>query len=86
MLYVYAMNKKMEKTVYISDDLGQAVENYLKEHPEETLSSIVQEAIQKKLAAANVSGFLSLAGLVEDAPCNARDRAEDFDVESEDKP
>lgn len=70
----------MKQTVYIPDELADALENYLKKHPEETLDSITQEAIQKKLAAANASKFLKLAGLVEEAPCNAANMAEDYDM------
>ena len=77
----------MKRTVYIPDEYAGALENYLKEHPEETLSSIVQEAIQKKLAQKNVSEFLALAGLIQDAPCRAANRAEDYDLQnSREKP
>ncbi len=69
----------MKRTVYIPDELADALENYLKKHPEETLDSITQEAIQKKLACAN-SNFLNLANLVEEAPCNAANMAEDYDM------
>ena len=70
----------MKRTVYIPEELGESLSEYLKEHPEETLSSIMQEAIHRKLAQKNVSDFLALAGIVKDAPCNARENAEDYDI------
>lgn len=77
----------MKRTIYIPDEYADALANYLKEHPEETLSSIMQEAVQRKLAQQNVSKFLALSGLVQDAPCHAADRAEDYDIQvSQEKP
>ena len=77
----------MKRTVYIPDEYANALDNYLKEHPEETLSSIMQEAIQKKLAQKDISKFLALAGLIQDAPCNAANHAEDYDMRnSKEKP
>lgn len=77
----------MKRTIYIPDELGESIDEYLKEHPEETLSSIVQSALQAKLAQKNVSKFLALAGIIQDAPCNASDNAEDYDMRvSENKP
>lgn len=70
----------MKRTVYIPDELAEAVNEYLREHPDETLSSIMQEAVQKKLAQKKVSRFLSLAGLIQDSPCNAASQAEDYDM------
>lgn len=67
----------MKRTVYIPDELDKKFDEYLKEHPEETHSSVIQEAMQKKVAKKNVDEFLALAGVVEDTSCNARDRAED---------
>lgn len=67
----------MKRTVYIPNDLDEKIEEYLAEHPEETLSSIVQEALCRKVAQKNVATFLAFAGIVEDESCNARDRAED---------
>lgn len=67
----------MKRTVYIPDELDKKFDEYLKEHPEETHSSVMQEAMQKKVAHKNVADFLALAGVVEDTSCNACDRAED---------
>lgn len=73
----------MKRTVYIPDALDKKIDEYLKEHPEESLSSIMQEAIYKKIAQKNVADFLALAGIIEDTSCNARDRAEDSVVTEE---
>ena len=70
----------MKKTVYIPDDLYESFERYLQEHPGETLSSVVQEALQKKIAQDRATKFLELAGLVQEAPRNASEQAEDYDV------
>ena len=70
----------MKRTVYLPDDLAERLNEYLKEHPEETISSIVQEALEVKLAHKDVSKLLTLAGIIQNAPCNAADRAEDYDL------
>ncbi len=70
----------MKRTVYIPDDLAERLNKYLTEHPDETLSSIVQSALEVKLAHKDVSKLLALAGIVQEAPCNAADHAEDYDL------
>jgi len=70
----------MKRTIYLPDDLAERLNEYLKQHPEETLSSIVQEALEVKLVHKDVSKLLDLAGIVQNAPCNAGDRAEDYDM------
>ncbi len=45
---------------------------------DESLSSIVQSALEMKLVHKDVSKLLTLAGVVQNAPCNAGDRAEDY--------
>lgn len=67
----------MKHTVYIPDELAKGLSDYLLEHPSESPSSIMQEAIRIKLAEKNVADFLALAGIVEDGSCHARDRTED---------
>lgn len=69
----------MKRTVYLPDELAR-LNKYLRKHPDETLSSIVQSALEVKLADKDVSKLLALAGVVQDAPCNASDRAEDYDT------
>lgn len=69
----------MKRTVYIPDDLAERLHQHLHEHPHETLSSIVQEALEVKFAAKDVSKLLALAGIVQEAPRNAAENAEDYD-------
>lgn len=52
---------------------------YLKEHPEETVLSLIQEALGVKLIPKDSSALLELAGIVTAAPRNARDQAEDYE-------
>jgi hypothetical protein len=54
----------MKATIYIPDKLEQAVKNHLEIHPEKTLSSLVQEALENKLTPRK-SRLLELAGFVE---------------------
>lgn len=67
----------MKRTIDIPDALARRLEQYLQEHPEETLDCIVTEAIEEKLAEKNLTPLLELAGIVKEAPQNAGDRAED---------
>ena len=69
----------MKRTAYLPDDLAERLNEYLKEHPEETIFSIVQEALEVKLAQKDVSKLL-IAGIIQNAPCDAADRAEDYDL------
>lgn len=70
----------MKRTIYLPDDLAERLNEYLRKHPEETLSSIVQEALEVKLVQKDVSKLLDLAGIVQNAPCNGCDRTEDYDT------
>ena len=71
----------MKRTVYLPDHLAERLTEYLTEHPSESLSSIVQEALEVKLAHKDVSKLLALAGIVTEAPCNGAERAEDHDLQ-----
>ena len=71
----------MKRTVYLLDHLAERLSEYLAEHPGESLSSIVQEALEVKLAHKDVSKLLTLAGIVQEAPCNGTERAEDHDLQ-----
>ena len=68
----------MKRTVYIPDDLAEQLRQYLDDHPDQTLSSIVQEALEEKFAARDISKLLALAGIVQEAPRNAAEDAEDY--------
>ncbi len=78
MIFVWYGENIVKRTVYIPDELDREIEGYLAEHQEESLSSIVQEAIQKKIAKRNVEAFLSMAGIVKDAPFDSSQNPEDM--------
>ena len=39
----------MKASIYIPNELEEAVQRYLKDHPEMTLSSLVQDALEMKI-------------------------------------
>lgn len=61
----------MKKTLYIPDELWEELTNYLKQHPQENLSSVVQTALKEKLRPRNGEGLLKLAGIVKNASADA---------------
>ncbi len=61
----------MKRTLYIPDELWAQLEEYLREHPEQNPSSVVQVALTEKLRPRNGSKLLELAGIVENAPPDA---------------
>lgn len=61
----------MQRTIDISDELWEQLNNYLQEHPEENVSSVVQVALKDKLRPRNGTRLLELAGIVENAPPDA---------------
>jgi metal-responsive CopG/Arc/MetJ family transcriptional regulator len=67
----------VKRTVYLPDQLGARVEAYLREHPGASLSGLVQEALEQRLAPRDPRGVLELAGLVLVASTHAREHAED---------
>lgn len=67
----------MQYTIDLPKDLAHRLQQYLEEHPGETLEHLVQEALEVRLAPKNLDKLLSLAGIVADAPRNAADHAED---------
>lgn len=69
----------MQLTVELPDALADRLNAYLKEHPEETVLSLIQEALEVKLIPKDSSALLELAGIVTEAPRHARDRAEDYE-------
>jgi hypothetical protein len=67
----------MKRTVYLPDELDTKLMSYLQDHPGQTLSSIVQEALETRLARKDVSKLLALAGIVPHATTDAANHAED---------
>lgn len=67
----------MKRTIYLPDDIAERLNQYLINYPNETFSSVIQEALEAKLAQKDVSKLLSLAGILQNVSCNAADNAED---------
>lgn len=68
----------MKRTLYIPDELWTQLDQYLKDHPEQNPSSVVQAALAEKLRPKNASRLLSLAGIVENAPTDASVNEDDL--------
>ena len=56
----------MKRTVYLPDDLSKRISEYLTQHPQDTFSSLVQDALEIKLARKDLSHVLQLAGIITD--------------------
>lgn len=67
----------MQITIDLPEPLAQQLTDYLRAHPQETVVSLVQEALETKRSPKDSSKLLELAGIVAKAPRNARDHAED---------
>jgi hypothetical protein len=70
----------MKLTLEIPDNLAPHLDEYLKKHPEETLFSLVQEALEIKIFPKDTTKLLELAGIVKEAPRGAAEHAEDYEV------
>jgi hypothetical protein len=59
----------MRKTIYLPDELAARVEEYLKDRKGETLSSLVQEALERRMGPKDPDAILKMIGLIpKDAP------------------
>lgn len=72
----------MKWTVYLSDELGERVEAYLREHKEETFSGFVQRALEEKFVSevpstAEWDAFMSLADIADGGERIDSQRSED---------
>ncbi|WP_416674633.1 hypothetical protein [Egbenema bharatensis] len=67
----------MQITIDLPEPLARQLTDYLRAHPQETVVSLVQEALEIKRSPKDSSKLLELAGIVAEAPRNARDHAED---------
>jgi len=70
----------MQRTINLSDELAISLDTYLREHPNESISSLIQAALAVKLIPKDSSKLLQLAGIVTEAPYEASDHAEDQEV------
>lgn len=57
----------MKKTVYLPDELNERISDYLQQNPQDSFSSLVQDALEMKLARKDLSHILQLAGMVKEA-------------------
>ncbi len=67
----------MNHTIYLPAHLSEQIDVYLDKHPQETLSSLVQDALERKLAPKDLSQLLSLSGIVQHPTHSAAEQAED---------
>lgn len=58
----------MKRTIHLPDELAQRMEEYLKEHPEETWSGLVQKGVSRVLRRKDLSRLKKLVGIFEEAP------------------
>ncbi len=65
-------------TLEIPDQLADQLNVYLKQHPEEDLTSLIQDVLEIRLMPKDGSKLLELAGIVKEAPRGASEHAEDF--------
>jgi predicted DNA-binding protein len=53
----------MRKTIFLPDEIAVRLEDYLKNHPNETASSVIQEALEMRLRPKrDLSALLEIAG------------------------
>jgi hypothetical protein len=67
----------VKRTIYLSHDLANQVDDYLRLHPGMTLSSLVQEALQERVAPRDFGALLELAGFVTDVRPSTAHQPED---------
>jgi len=77
--------RTMRKTIYIPDDLAADVNEYLKRHRGETLSSLVQDVLKERVSPRDTSGLLRLAGMVDVEPFESEEKAQRFADRPEDQ-
>lgn len=75
----------MRKTIYLPDELAARVEEYLKDHEGETLSSLVQEVLEQKVRPRHGRSILRLAGLVDVDTFEDEEKAARFKNHPEDQ-
>jgi predicted transcriptional regulator len=59
----------LKTTVYLNDQLERLLQTYLAEHPDATLSNLIQDALESKLNRANAAAeLLKITGIAQNAP------------------
>lgn len=58
----------MKRTIHFPDELAQQMEEYLKQHPEENWSGLVQKAVRRVINRKDPAKLLNLVGILDDAP------------------
>jgi hypothetical protein len=58
----------MRKTIYLPDELAARVDEYLKLHRGETLSSLIQRTLKREVAPRDPDAILKLIGMVSVEP------------------
>lgn len=66
----------MKSSVYIPDNLSDKVQKYLENRPDLTLSGLIQEALEEKIAPRR-NRLLDLAGFVSFDPAHSDRRSEE---------
>ena len=67
----------MRHTISLPEELDRRLEEYLRERPGTSLSALVQQVLEERLAPRDLSALLELAGIVPAATTQASERAED---------
>jgi nitrate/nitrite-specific signal transduction histidine kinase len=71
----------MQLQLEVPATLAQQLQDYLQSHPEESVLSLIQVALDLKRSSKDPSKLLQLAGIVTEAPYNAIDHAEDRTID-----
>jgi hypothetical protein len=67
----------MQKIIDLPDELAESLEFYLREHPNESIPSLIQAALEMKWVPKDSAKLLQCAGIITNAPYDAADHAED---------
>ena len=73
----------MRRTIYLPEQMAEQVDQYLRDHPGMSLSTLVQEALRDRIAPRSLKPLLEIAGFVEHASTQADEWAEDQFVSDE---
>jgi hypothetical protein len=60
--------KLMKRTIHFPDVLAQQMDEYLKDHPDETWSGLVQKGVWRVIHRKDPSRLLNLVGILDTAP------------------